>query len=774
MVTTKPPPSGAVFLCADGLRRTGCDEALSIQCHCCECPVWWDPLLGSVRIKFSAPRLLCDRLFCVAHLEPWVGLTLIGLSKTVGVANNDVGGQIKKQRCFHSVSWPHFEWRMSLLEKETPSSEVFRDSALGCVVVGAGPIGSRVAQTLSRAGVQTTVLGDEVFEPYNRVRLTPLLGGEAQLGEITLDDMEADSEALQVRLGHRVVRILREKKQVATADGRLWPYEKLILATGSRAFIPEIPGRALSGVFRFRSADDASALLARSFSARHVAVIGGGLLGLEAARGMARRNCHVTVLEHESHLMPRQLDQDGGALLSALIRDLGVSVRTGVAVRNIEGTTRVTGLTLSSGEEIDADTVVICTGIRPNIDLARSSGLAFGKGIAVNDRMQTSDPDIFAVGECAEFDGQLFGLVGPGYLQAEVATSVILGAHERFEGASPATKLKIIGADVFSVGDIAQLEVRQTVRSHVWQEGDCYRRIFIERGRLVGALAVGAWPQSSRVQDAVNQGATVYPWMLFRFRKAGSFWSDDDMPVDAMPDSAVLCNCTGVTCGQIRGAMRVGCGTIEAVSTETSAGTVCGTCRPLIGELIETGAKPEPMPLWKPVLVLSGLGLALAVLPFVGGSVPLPTSYDPESLRDWLWRDNIVKQWSGFVLLGLILAAFAIGLRKRFRATDRLGSFDAWRLVHNGIGLAALLGFFAHTGFSLGSGWNLALGLTFVGTVLLGSLAGLATGGDHELRARRIGSARKPPRRLPTWAHILLLWPLPVLIAFHVLASYAF
>ncbi len=622
--------------------------------------------------------------------------------------------------------------------------------------------------------MHTTLLGDETFEPYNRVRLTPLLGGEAQLGEITLEDMQTDDH-LRVCLGQRVVKILREQKQVVSADGQLWPYDKLVLATGSRAFIPDIPGRTLSGVFRFRSADDASALLARSFSARRVAVIGGGLLGLEAAKGMVQRNCHVTVLEHESHLMPRQLDQGGGALLSELIEGMGVKVRTGVAVRSIDGTTRVSGLTLSNGDRLDVDTVIICTGIRPNTDLARSAGLAFGKGITVNSLMQTSDPDVFAVGECAEFDRQLFGLVGPGYLQAEVATSAILsGGSTRFEGASPATKLKIIGADVFSVGDVAQLEVRRNVQSHIWQEKGRYRRIFIERGKLVGALAVGTWTQASRIQDAVNQGATVYPWMLFRFRKHGNFWSDEDLPVDAMPDAAVLCNCTGVTCGQVRGALRAGCGTVETISAETSAGTVCGTCRPLIGEMIETGAKPEPLPLWKPVLALSGLGFIAAAIPIVIGNVPLPTSYDPESVRDWLWRDNIVKQWSGFILLGLILAAFAIGLRKRFRFTDRFGSFDAWRLVHNGIGLAALAGFFAHTGFSLGSGWNLALGLTFVGTILLGSLAGLATGGDHELRARHIGSSRKPPRRLPTWAHIVLLWPLPVLIAFHVLASYAF
>ncbi|MEL7184483.1 MAG: hypothetical protein AAGK57_12660, partial [Pseudomonadota bacterium] len=191
-------------------------------------------------------------------------------------------------------------------------------------------------------------------------------------------------------------------------------------------------------------------------------------------------------------------------------------------------------------------------------------------------------------------------------------------------------------------------------------------------------------------------------------------------------------------------------------------------------QLLNTDATPEPVPLWKPVLALSSFAFLVGLYPVIVGHVPLPTSYSADSLRDWLWRDNIVKQWSGFILIGLTAMAMAIGLRKRVRFMDRFGGFDGWRAVHNGIGLAALAGFLAHTGFALGSGWNFALGLAFLGTLLAGAVAGLATGGDHRLRAQRIGSARNPPRRLPTWAHIVLLWPLPVLLLFHVLASYAY
>lgn len=632
----------------------------------------------------------------------------------------------------------------------------------------------RAAQELVQRGLSVTVITAEVHPPYNRVRLTPLLSGDVQFGEILLPDFDAVDDKVDLVLGRHVTSIDRANKQLVTADGAVWPYRMLVLATGSHAFVPGIEGKDLPGVMTFRTAEDASALLARSFSARKVAVIGGGLLGLEAARGMRRRQCEVTVIEHEGRLMPRQLDKDGGTLLADRIEDLGVTVKTGVAVKQITGSMRVTGLKLSTGEEIDCDTVIICTGVRPNIWLAKDCGLAFNRGIVVNSQMRTSDPSIFAVGECAQAGGQMYGLVGPGYLQAETAAAVIAGDHAQFDGAAPATKLKVIGADVFSVGEIEQLEVRKYVKSHTWKDGDSYRRIFIEKGKLVGALSVGDWPQSSRVQDAAQTGATVYPWMLFRFRQNGALWPDAELDAQDHPDVATLCNCTGVTYGQVRHAMADGAATTEAVSLCTGAGTVCGTCRPIVAEMIDAGAAPEPMPLWKPVLALSSVAFLVALMPVLFGYVPLPTSYDSESLTVWLWQDKIVKQWSGYILLGITVAAFAIGLRKRIRLMDRLGGFDSWRLVHIGIGLVAMVGLFAHTGFNMGSFWNATLGWTFLAVLGIGALAGLATGGDHELRARQIGSSKSPPRHMPTWLHVLAVWPLPVLILLHVLASYAF
>lgn len=644
------------------------------------------------------------------------------------------------------------------------------------VVVGGGPVGVRVAQLLAKRGREAIVLSDENHEPYNRVRLTPLLSGDVQFGEITLAG-EADDQtaALQILTGARVIDIDRTARCVKTADGAVWSFETLVLATGSRAFVPSIPGIDLGGVYTFRTADDASALMARSFSARDATVVGGGLLGLEAARGLRRRGCRVTVVEHENRLMPRQLDVEAAAHLKAKIESLDVNVRTGTRVAKVVGEDRVQEVHFADGTAVESDTVVICTGVRANVDLARSSGLAVDRGVLVNDRMQTRDPGIYAVGECAQFQDQVIGLVGPGYAQAEVAAAAIAGEDTSYEPLRNATKLKVIGADVFSVGDVELLDVRANVKSYVWQSDANYRRIFVERGKLVGALAVGDWRQVNRVQEAAQNGASVYPWMLLRFRNVGDLWPVIETDIADMPAAATVCNCTGVNCGQIRAVLaKQENATSEFVSAETGAGTVCGTCKPLIAEMVKADAPPEPVRFAKALLSFSALAVILALVPVLFGYVPLPASYDAESLRLWAWSDNIVKQWSGFILLSIIFGAMIIGLRKRVRLLDRFGAYDGWRLIHIGIGLTAVLGFFAHTGFRLGANWNFALGSAFVATLILGAFAGLATGGDHTLRAQGIGTTRKPARRIPAWLHILAIWPLPVLLLFHILTVYAF
>ncbi|MCI4661978.1 MAG: FAD-dependent oxidoreductase [Neomegalonema sp.] len=644
------------------------------------------------------------------------------------------------------------------------------------IVIGGGPVGVRAAAALSAGGADVLIFNAESFEPYNRVKLTPLLAGDVQLGEISLPMDFPGPGKVSCFSGLRIKQIDPAAHKVVSADGGIWQYSKLVIATGSSAFIPNIPGRFLPGVYAFRDAADTSALIARSFSSRKVVVIGGGLLGLEAARGMQRRGAEVTIVEHETRLMPRQLDDKAAALLAEKIETLGVAVRVGEGVAEIFGEHRVSGIHLRSGEEIACDTVIICTGVRANIALAREAQLPVGRGILVDDQMRTSDPDIFAVGECAEHKGIVHGLVGPGLEQADSAAKSILGEGGAYAGSTPATKLKVIGADVFSMGEIENLEQNRNTRSYLWQKDGEYRRIFITRGKLTGALGIGPWDEASRIQQAVTARSTVYPWMIYRFRREGLLWEPEPQGAAALPAEAIVCNCTGVTCGRLRECMKGGARSVEALKLQTGASTICGSCKPLIEELLASGGPAEPVRLWKPILIASLIAGLLALITAIAPRIPVPTSYSAfsESLAHMLWFDSVTKQWSGYILLGITGVAAVIGLRKRIRFLHRLGGYDWWRLAHLVIGFAAVIGLFAHTGFRPGANLNFALFFAFCASLIFGAIAGMATGGEHRLRDEGFGSAQKPPRSVPIWLHVLALWPLPALLIAHVLAVYAY
>lgn len=657
------------------------------------------------------------------------------------------------------------------------------------LVIGAGPCGMRAAEALARRGRDVVVLNAEPWDPYNRVKLTPLLAGDVQLGEVSTALGDA-ARNLTILNGVRATRIDLAARTVFADDGSEHAFGALVLATGSSAFVPQIPGRERPGVYTFRNADDVQALVARSFRARSVLVIGGGLLGLEAARGMHRRGASVTVVEHENRLMPRQLDAEAAGLLQDRIERLGVRVAAGARVVEILGPDGdddaaprrargpVQGVRLEGAvdEILPVDTVIICAGVRADVSLAREAGLKTGRGVVVDDRMQASDPAVYAVGECAEHRGVVYGLVGPGLEQSDIAAAAIAGDPEAaYAGSTPATKLKVIGAEVFSIGDWENFEQQSEVRSRVWRDAEngLYRRVFIRRGKLAGALAVGDWPDASRAQAAALVGETVYPWMLWRFARDGTLWPDQgDAPP---PRQAIICNCTGVTCGRIQDAITLGAASVAEISAATGASTVCGSCGPRIEGLLGTGAAaaPAPVKLHKPLLWISGIAALLALITLGAPRISLPDAYEAAPLFEKLWFDGIWKQWSGYSLLGLSLAAALIGARKRIGALRRLGDYAWWRVVHIAIGLLCLVGLFAHTGFRLGSGLNFWLMLSFCLTLLTGAVLGLATGGEHKLRAQGL-AAESAPRTPSLWLHVLTFWPAPALLALHVLSVYAY
>lgn len=662
------------------------------------------------------------------------------------------------------------------------------------VIAGGGPAGNRAAQELSRLGHDVVLFNAERWRPYNRVKLTPLLSGEVQVGQIYLSEKFSGPGIVKRYDGVSVVDVDRSSQKILTSTNKVLGYNKLILALGSHAFIPDIPGADLQRVYTFRNFNDTEALLARSLSAREVVVIGGGLLGLEAARGMLKRGANVTIIEHENRLMPRQLDEQGAQLLRHKIESLGLITHTATRVKSIEGANRAESVVIENNKTIAADTVIICTGVRSNTQLPAAIGLEFNRGVRVNDTLQTTDPDIYAIGECAEHNDCIYGLVGPGFEQATFVANHIHNLLKSpqtattsdaapdndttYRGSVPTSRLKILGVDIFTTGDFESLEQTPGIRSvlHSKPQQGIYRRILFNNNRLVAAIGVGEWAEASRIQQSVALKSRFRWWQTRSFKRNGVlFGQAASNTIHSEPATAIICNCTGTSKGAITDAICNGATSLEAIRSSTGANSVCGTCTVDINELLgKDGTKSDAVAGWKFILVSSIIAIFLTTTTYLSPPVQLQNSFDPNDLMRLLWFDTTVKQWSGYTLLALTGLAAVLGIRKRLQKLKLPGKYDNWRIFHLITGLLTLVALFAHTGFRLGSNLNKWLMLSFLACLIFGAVAGLMTGSEHRLKDQRLLPAESRPRTLPTWLHIIALWPLPVLLLIHVLMVYTY
>jgi len=643
------------------------------------------------------------------------------------------------------------------------------------VVVGNGPVGMRVAQELlERLPDRPVVIyGDEPHEPYNRVRLSSWLAGELDTESLLQPLQRSSGARIDEHMGYRIESIDKDAKCVVDNTGRVQPYDKLVLATGSSPFVPGIPGVDLAGVFTFRNLDDANRLLARRARSHHTVVLGGGLLGLEAARGMQRGNTRVTVIELADRLLGQQLDATGSARLQAEVEALGIEVLIGEGVAEVLGEERIRGVRLRSGRELFCDTLVLSTGIRPNIELARQAGLDIGRGIKVDDAMRTSAPHIYAVGECAEHRGRVYGLVGPGLEQAAVAAANIAGTEGHYAGSVTVSRLKVVGTQVFSMGPMGAGADPHDGTAHVYRDDarGIYRKILVRRQRLVGVIGIGDWAETVRLQTMIEGAGRIWPWQVMRFGLSGRIWPErEGQGVAAWPAQAAVCQCTGVTRGAVGDAILFGACSVADVSKATGASTVCGSCKPLVEELLGGRAAPEPVAMHRTLLGTASVGLLAALLVVFAPALPYADSVQHPWHWDILWREGLFKQISGFTVLGLFAVGLLLSPRKRIKKLSGLGRFDAWRLVHIVLGLLVILGLVAHTGFRLGHGLNLLLIAAFSATLVLGALSTGVIALEH-----RIGGAlaRRLRRQSVLW-HILLFWPVPVLLGWHVFKTYWF
>ncbi|MFT3926033.1 MAG: nitrite reductase large subunit NirB [Myxococcales bacterium] len=468
-------------------------------------------------------------------------------------------------------------------------------SRLRIVVIGNGLVGHRFVEELRERDPQRqlsiTVIGEEPRLAYDRVHLSAYFEGKSA-DDLAVATRERYAELdIETRLGDRAERIDRAQRLVFTCAGFRVPYDMLVLATGSKAFVPPLPNNESRGCFVYRTIDDLFAIEAYAKRVKRGVVIGGGLLGLEAAKALKELGLATTVVEFAPRLMPMQLDAAGGRVLRGRIEALGVTVKTDANTTQvvIDEQRKVRGLAFADGSQLETDLVLFSAGIRPRDELAKAAGLATGPrgGIAIDHHCLTSDPSIYAIGECALFDNRIYGLVGPGYSMARSAAAHIQGESLKFEGADMSTKLKLMGVDVASFGDAFGTSEGARGVSVSDDLKEVYKRIYVSSDgkTLLGGMLVGDAADYDLLAAMVREKSPMptYPESLLVAPQDAS-----SRPKMELSDSAMVCSCNNVTKGAVCSAIRGGATEMPALKKCTKAGTGCGGCSALVTQILKT------------------------------------------------------------------------------------------------------------------------------------------------------------------------------------------
>ena len=463
------------------------------------------------------------------------------------------------------------------------------------VVIGNGMVGYKFCEKIigKSKDFKITIFGEESRRAYDRVHLSEYFNGKSA------DDLSLSSPSwyeehgISLSLNDPVMEIDRANKVVHSSTGLRITYDYLVIATGSAPFVPDIPGIEKDGVFVYRTIDDLDLIKAYAANAKTAAVLGGGLLGLEAAKALIDLDLQETnVIEFSPRLMPRQIDSAGSGMLQNKLKALGLNIYTSKGTQSIEGEQCITSLKFDDGSELPADMLVISAGIRPRDELARLAGLEVGTrgGIVVNESMQTSDPAVFAIGECALFDQNIYGLIAPGYEMAEVAAEKMCSGHKTFKGFDMSTKLKLIGVDVASFGDPFVTE--PDARTILFEDSNknTYKRINISNdGKyLLGGILIGDAEAYNMLLQTVNNKIALppHPEDLILGARGGAA-ATENAGLTGLPDEALICSCEGITKGGICDAVSIeGCESVDAIKKCTKAGTGCGGCVPMIKDLM--------------------------------------------------------------------------------------------------------------------------------------------------------------------------------------------
>ncbi len=637
------------------------------------------------------------------------------------------------------------------------------------VVVGNGMVGFRFLDALSKnelgKAYEITVFGGEPRPAYDRVHLTDFFSSKtAQALELASKDWY-NERAIELLTNDPIAEIRPTEKCVISKSGTRRDYDHLVLATGSHPFVPPIKGADTPRVFVYRTIEDLIEIQNAAKQSRRAAVMGGGLLGLEAADALKKLGLETHIVERNIGLMSQQLPQEGSEILEQEIRSRGFHLHLNKNTQEIEHTENGKILKFQNGEALMVDMIVIASGIRPNDRIGTAAGLKrhHRGGLEIDDHLQTSTESIYAIGECANHRGVVYGLVGPGYKMAETLAARFAGDSVTFQGDFLAARLKLIGVDVATFGD--HQGDGDTLQK---QEKKSYRRIVIRYNRIVGATIVGDCDELNRIQEAVDSQRRVFQWNRSRFLRTGRLWKGGtELDLNAWPETALVCNCMNVRRGTLTEAILSShCDTVEKLAGKTGASTVCGSCEPLLANLLGTASAPVPTKGYKTLGFAAILSALISLILITATPIADPVSVTQDSLS-FLWTEGFWKFATGYTLVGLSVMSLLLSLRKRIKRIQ-WGNYGIWRAAHSLLGMSTLVILITHTGLRMGQNLNFILMLNFIALAIAGAMAGFFTSLESRLSepwARRI-------RATGTLVHIVLFWPLPVLIFFHAFKAY--
>lgn len=624
------------------------------------------------------------------------------------------------------------------------------------IIVGAGIAGQELALKLLKKGHAVVLINGESVPPYNRAIMSSHVAAGGPLSELIKPGLQGvDPTQLTLLDNTHVAEVKPQEKQIRLTSGQVLTYQTLVLATGSYCHIADELRDLKSRVYAFRNIADLGAIAA--VAPRRVIVLGGGLLGIEAARALACFCEEIVIVERSAHLLPRQLDGGAALLLQALLYESGIKVITLASLIEASETDVEVRIVLQGGRELSADLLVYATGVIPNTALARSAGLKTNKGIVVDARLQTSDPHIFAIGECVEQQGETFSSLAPCIYQANVLGDYLTGEEVRRAQNVAVFQLKLGLSSVISMGRVSVVRARKTV----YEKGKKhYRALFIEDGLVQGAVIFDrANVDCSQFMQAIEGRRKLSQAELLEFTLTGNI-----PPISNSHSTQIVCFCANVSDTQITNLRERGFDRPYILAT-TKATTYCGSCSARVDTLLQVRVKNNGNAL---PLVTATLVVALCLAFVTGMSMPYADRWlDDYRFVDALWRHSVLQQWSGYFLLCIVLLAAGWGYRRRIGRMKTLKK-PASLPVHLLLSTLAMVLWYAHTGGKSGYYLNHWLFVSFV-LIMLGGVA-VSTClrlANHNIRYYRLLTGLR-------FLHWLALFPFPVLLAFHIIKTYFF